>query len=452
MSSRETPRSSRDGLPSVQRNVDLPRSTALAEAALGLVLIAAGFVALLRDVPVWNAVWYAPAWYGYLLVVDAAILGRRGRSFVFGERRRLAAMLLWSIPFWFFFEGCNLVLRNWYYVFALRDLLASAIMSAIAFATVLPACLFHAELLEAFGAWCSASCPAVRIGRQTLRGVEAGGLLALLLPLAFPRGGFPLIWFAPMGLEAANYRAGGDSLLRDLEEGRCGRLWRLLAGGLWAGAIWELFNFRARCKWIYAVPGFEGSKLFEMPLAGFLGFPVLAVSAFSFLSFVQTGATGRARRLLAVVAVLGCVAIEVGMQRFTVRSHRPLLGELSGLDGGSVAALKRAGVATPERLVTAVERSGIEVLSARAGVPADALTRATAQARLALHKGMSAPVAGLLERGGIRTVGELAASEPEELSHRLAQLAAATGKQPPTLAEVRVWVRAARASGGRSVP
>jgi len=403
-------------------------------------------------VPFWNAIWYAPAWYGYLLVVDATILAVRGRSFLFGERRRLAAMLLWSIPFWFFFEGCNLVLHDWYYVFTLRDWWASVVMSAVAFATVLPACLFHAELLEALGAWRTASCRAIRVGRGTLRALGAGGILSLALPLAFPHVAFPLIWFAPMGLEAANYREGRDSLLRDLEEGRCGRLWRLLAGGLWAGAIWELFNFRARCKWIYAVPGFEGSKLFEMPLAGFLGFPVLAVSAFSFFSFVQTGAARKGRRLLAVLAVVGCIAIEVGMQRFTVRSRRPLLGELSGLDGGSVAALKRAGVATPERLVTAVERSGIEVLSARAGVPADALTRATAQARLALHKGMSAPVAGLLERGGIRTVGELAASEPEELSHRLAQLAAATGKQPPTLAEVRVWVRAARASGGRSVP
>src|SRR5262249_49768123 len=155
------------------------------------------------------------------------------------ERRRLAAMLLWSIPFWFFFEGCNLVLRNWYYVFALRDLWASAIMSAVAFATVLPACLFHAELLEAFGAWRSGSCAAVHVGRPVLRAVEAGGLLALVLPLVFPRVAFPLIWFAPIGLEAANYRSRGDSLLQDLEEGRCGRLWRLLAGGLWAGAVWE---------------------------------------------------------------------------------------------------------------------------------------------------------------------------------------------------------------------
>jgi len=282
--------------------------------------------------------------------------------------------------------------------------------------------------------------------------VGTGGALSLVLPLAFPRVAFPLIWFAPIGLEAANYRSRGDSLLQDLEEGRCGRLWRLLAGGLWAGAVWELFNFRARCKWIYAVPGFEGSKLFEMPLAGFLGFPVLALSAFSFFSFVQNRAAGKGRRLLLVLAILGCIAIEVGIQRVTVHSRRPLLEELSGLDGASVAELERAGIATPERLVRAVERSGVEVLSARAGVPADALARAEAEARLALHKGMGVPNARLLEHVEINSVQELVAADPEELSRRLPILAQSLGLRSPTLAEVRVWVYAARVSGGRSVP
>jgi hypothetical protein len=414
----------------------------------------AGLYALYWDVPVWNAVWYAPAWYGYLLILDAAIFACRGRSFVFGERRRLVAMLLWSIPFWFFFEACNLILRDWYYVFALRDRWASAVMSVVAFATVLPACLFHAELLEALGAWRTTACRAIRVGRGTLRAVGAGGLLALVLPLAFPRVAFPLVWFAPIGLEALAYRSGADSLLRDLEEGRCGRLWRLLAGGLWAGAVWELFNFRARCKWIYAIPGFEGWKLFEMPLAGFLGFPVLAVSAFGFFSFVWRGAVGRARvrRLLPVVAVLGSIAVEAAVERTTVRSRRPLLAELSGLDGASVAELERAGVATPERLVRVAEHLSVEALSARAAVPADSLARAAAQARLALHKGMGVPAADLLEQGGINSLGELAGADPEELSRRLAQLAATLGKPLPTPAEVRLWVLAARASGGRSVP
>ncbi|HEY3171206.1 MAG TPA: hypothetical protein VGK86_01395, partial [Thermoanaerobaculia bacterium] len=119
--------------------------------AAGLALFALGLWALAADVEAWNAVWYLPAWYGYLLVLDALIYARRGRSFVGGRGRELAAMMLWSIPFWLLFEAYNVRLHNWYYVFGLRTLWGSALLSTLAFATVLPACFFHAELLEAFG-------------------------------------------------------------------------------------------------------------------------------------------------------------------------------------------------------------------------------------------------------------------------------------------------------------
>ncbi len=89
--------------------------------AAGLLLLGAGSWALLRDVPRWNAVWYVAAWYGYLLILDAVLFLRRRRSFVSHERGKFLSMLLWSVPFWLFFEACNLVLRNWYYVFGLRN-------------------------------------------------------------------------------------------------------------------------------------------------------------------------------------------------------------------------------------------------------------------------------------------------------------------------------------------
>ena len=99
-------------------------------AVAGLLVLAAGLVALVRDVPVWNVAWYVPAWYGYLLIVDSLIFARRGESFVSGRRRELLEMLFWSLPFWFFFEAVNLVLRNWYYVFGYRSEWAGAAMAA----------------------------------------------------------------------------------------------------------------------------------------------------------------------------------------------------------------------------------------------------------------------------------------------------------------------------------
>jgi hypothetical protein len=419
--------------------------------AAGLLPLGVGLWAVIEDAPVWNAVWYVPAWYGYLLLVDAAIFARSGRSFVSHRRRELIAMLFWSLPFWFFFEACNLILKNWYYVFGLRSRWASAGMAALAFATVLPACLFHAELLEVFGVWQEKVCRPLRFARGLRRAVGVGGLVCVAAPLLLPRVAFPLIWFAPIGLEVANERLGAPSLIADLQQGRCGRLLRLLAGGLWAGAIWELVNSWARCKWIYTVPGFEGSKLFEMPAAGFLGFPVLAVGAFAFFSFVRTLPAAKApwRHVAPVVALAFCAMIEAKLERQTVRSRRPLLTELPALEASAAKRLRDAGVQTPERLSRAARQQGIEALSIRTALPSPILARAAGDADLAIHKGMGAPRAVLLEATGVHSVADLAREEPGALSSRLAVLAIERGQDPPQMAEVRVWVRAARASAGR---
>lgn len=414
----------------------------------GLLPLGAGLWALLQDVPRWNAVWYVPAWYGYLLILDSVLFLRRGRSFVSHERGKLLSMLLWSVPFWLFFEACNLVLRNWYYVFGLRNPLAAAVLTVVAFATVLPACLFHAELLEAFGAWERLSCRPRRIPAWMPPAVASFGAVCLASALLFPRFAFPLIWFAPVGLDALNYRSGRPSLLRDFEEGNCRKLPQLLLGGLWAGGVWELFNSWARCKWIYAVPGFETNKLFEMPLAGFLGFPVLAVVAFCFFSAVGEAAHWPLwrRRVVVAAAVLFCMAVYPALQRQTVRSLRPLLAEVSSLDAPARARLAAAGVETPERLVRAARREGIEGLSERTEISAEALRRARGASVLALHKGMGVPRAKLLEPAGIGDLGQLAREDPDALWRRLGELARRLGQDPPRLAEVRVWVSAARRS------
>ena len=76
-----------------------------------------------------------------------------------------------------------------------------------------------------------------------------------------------------MRFSPPNYRLGLDGYLRQLERGDYGQTLRLLLAGLIAGLFWEFFNFWARAKWIYTVPFFDELKLFEMPVAGFLGFP-----------------------------------------------------------------------------------------------------------------------------------------------------------------------------------
>jgi hypothetical protein len=415
--------------------------------ALGIVLFGLGLWALLADLEAWNTVWYLPAWYGYLLVLDAVIHLRHGRSWVSARRRELAAMMLWSLPFWFLFEAFNLRLANWYYVFGLRTLWGSFLMSTLAFATVLPACFFHAEVLDAFGAFRGKRWRPFRVTPRLLAACIGTGVACAVLPLLFPRWTFWMVWGAPFAIfEVVNYRSGAPSLLRDLEQGRPGRLLRFLVGGLLAGAAWELLNFWARTKWIYTVPGFEDWKLLEMPFAGFGGFPPLALSGFAYFSFVSS-LRGRIRFAVAGIAVALSVAAAVATLDRNVQSVRPVLSDLSGLDSTAVERLRASGIPTPERLDRAVRREGLIAVASRTGVPSSVLTKAAREASIALHKGMGVPAARLLEQAGIRTVADLVSAHPPALSLRLQRLAKAQGDRPPRLEHVRVWVRAARLDG-----
>jgi hypothetical protein len=417
------------------------------QGVAGVLLFLLGLWALIADLEAWNTVWYLPAWYGYLLVLDAVIAHRGGRSFVRDRRRELFGMMLWSLPFWLLFEAFNLRLHNWYYVFGLRTLWGSLLMSMLAFATVLPACFFHAELLTSLGAFEAKRWRPVRVTRGLLAVCVAAGIAAAVTPLLWPRWAFWAVWFAPLAIfEVVNYRSGAPSLLRDLEAGRPARLLRLLAGGLLAGGGWELLNFWARTKWIYTVPGFERWKLLEMPFAGFGGFPPLAVSAFAYFAFVSR-LSGRARVAAVIFASVFSIAASIAALDRNVQSVRPLLSELSGLDSAAAAKLRAAGIPTPERLERAARRGGVAALAISSGVPEDSLRRAASEASLALHKGMGAPAARLLEAAGISTVADLARADPDELTQRLSRVAADRGEEPPRPDYVRVWIRAAGEDG-----
>lgn len=439
-----------------------PASPLLSLAGLGL--IGAGLWALLTDAEGWNVIWYIPAWYGYLLLLDALILHARGHSFLFGKLRETGAMLFWSVPFWYLFEGCNLVLDNWYYVFTPRTDLARLAMGAVAFATVFPACFFHAELFRALGLGQGKHFKPWRWGRRWQTAALLLGAGSIALPLLFPSTFFWAIWWAPFWIpEVVNYRSGAPSLLRDLEQGKPARLLQMLAGGLVAGGIWELFNYWARCKWIYTVPGFEGWKIFEMPLAGFLGFPVLAVGAFSFYSLIchwirggrhwqeQPAVAARQpgwRFWAAAALATGVVLVVHQAGQANIRSLRPLLHELQALDAAHEEKLRRCGIPTPERLYRQVSSHSLEEVAQLCRIEVAVLQPAFRQAALALHKGMGADFSALLLKSGIQSVSDLANRDADSLARQLQALAASNSLPVPRLAEVRVWVRAAEPGKG----
>ena len=88
-------------------------------------------------------------------------------------------------------------------------------------------------------------------------------------------------------LDPINARLGAESLSNDVRAGRYDRLVNLALSGFLCGVLWEFWNFWAGAKWHYTVPIMERSKIFEMPLPGYFGFPPFALECFTMYVFVR---------------------------------------------------------------------------------------------------------------------------------------------------------------------
>ncbi len=432
----------------------------------GIVIMAIGLYALIFDVPQLNIFWYIFGWYGYLIILDAIIYYNQQESFLTARRRELLAMLFWSVPFWFLFEAYNFVIKNWYYVFAFKSDWQQGVFAWLSFATVLPACFFHAELLKSYNLFTNTRTPPINVHKGLQQFFLYFGILCIILPLIFPRHTFWMVWGATLGVpDVINYYNGAPSILRDLERGRPGRLYRLLVGGMIAGLVWEGMNYWARCKWIYTVPGLEEAKLFEMPIPGFLGFPVLAVEAFAFYSLLSHYLRGgrrwelrdsrqREKRapagapLAGLIAVALSVLIFIGVLNITLQSRRPLLVEFEGVTESEVTSLTAQGIRTPEEFFDAVKHTDIQPVATTTGIDAARIRQLWNQISLALHKGMGVENAVLLQSVGIRQATDLRGRDAGILHHALSESAAKHDRTVPRSAEVKVWIRAAELSGG----
>jgi len=245
----------------------------------------------------WVWIYFTPiVWTGYVLLVDGLIQSLRGESLLANSPRRFAKLAVWSVPLWLVFEAYNLRLENWAYVGLPRNPVLAGLGFVWSFATIWPAIFETAELFEALRpgrAPARAPSPRRAPGRATLLFLSLLGLVLLSVPLLLPsRAGrylFGAVWlgFIPL-LEPINYWRGGRSLLRELEQGSEATLVCFAISGVICGILWEFWNYWAQAKWVYVFPIGQGTKVFEMPLAGFLGFPVFAVECLVMFEFVGT--------------------------------------------------------------------------------------------------------------------------------------------------------------------
>ncbi|MEW6749791.1 MAG: DUF4332 domain-containing protein [Candidatus Latescibacterota bacterium] len=421
----------------------------------GPLFLATFFVLMLLRCEPFASFFYPCAWYGLIFTFDQLIRRREGRSLIVRCGPGLLLVLVWSAVTWYFFELLNLRLQNWYYVFVIDHPVVRPISSFVSFATVFPGILWIEHYLGTRRvAWHVPGRP-VRLSPRGLCWLQGAGLACLLLPLAWPVSFYPLVWLTlVLVLAPVEYRRTRESLLGQLGRGEYGPLLRLLLAGLIAGVFWESLNYWARAKWIYTVPFFDGLKVFEMPVAGFLGFPPFAVEcAVVYRFLVWQGLAPRfgqfterrasvapvAVRVTAVLAGLALAAAvdRLGVERVTIASVTPRVDQVKPLDARDRAELRRAGV----RYLTDLE--GWQGAPAwrllEESLPADRTARLRRLARLYLHQGIGVRYGNLLVEAGIDSLAELAGVGAESALERL-QFAAGD-ERVPTLPQVKVWVR-----------
>src|SRR3990172_4879657 len=142
-------------------------------------------------------------------------------------------MIPWSIFIWLIFEADNLSLENWYYINLPDSAVERWIGYAIAYGTVLPGLFETSELLETFGLFNRVKMKKTVISQEGHLVLVLFGILCLVSSVLIRDTFFPLIWVGFIfTLDPINYRAGGRSLLRDLEEGNPQKLYLLFLAGL----------------------------------------------------------------------------------------------------------------------------------------------------------------------------------------------------------------------------
>ena len=261
----------------------------------GIFLAMLGATGNALEIEPFHNLFYIFAWWAYIFIIDAVIYRIKGDSLIVSRMDEFWFLVVWSVFVWSVFELANLRLRNWQYAFIPSDRSLRWTGYFLAYASVLPGLFETAELLAAAGLAGKAKCARLNVTPELLKKLYIAGAAALILPLALPRYFFALIWIAfTLLLEPLNYSLGLRSLLRDLKRGEPQKLYQLLAAGLICGLLWEFWNFKAGAKWTYTLPLAGGFKLFEMPAAGYLGFPLFAVECYAiynFISYLRHGKT-----------------------------------------------------------------------------------------------------------------------------------------------------------------
>ena len=439
--------------------------------------LAAGLlVAVIAELLMFKAVepvasnFYLFIWWAYILTVDAVVYCIQGNSLILSRTREFLLMMPWSVAFWLLFEMLNLRLENWYYANVTPYGWIRWPGYFFSYATVLPGIFETMELLACLGLFRRATIKRRIFSPASFPIYYAFGILFFILPLAFPHYFFPLVWIAFIFLlDPINYVHGSPSLIRDWEEGTPCTFYLLLTAGLICGGLWEFWNFWAHTKWIYTVPFFEELKLFEMPAAGFLGFPPFAVECYVMYNVVSLFRGHRtwlhntpanvssrplSRKLIAGTAVAMVVFYALAfraLDRYTVNSYITPLGEIPFLPPEAVSLLHQAGVQSASDVLDwCAKESNTKRLVDQAHLSEKEFLNMVEYFRLASLEWMGVDNVVLLQKAGVSSLAALVRQDPRDL-HHIVHAQALPGDKLPSRAMIRLWIRSAQAADDRQV-
>ena len=428
----------------------------------GIFLLILSEIFLFKKIDPFYRWFYCFAWWSYILTIDAVIYRLKGNSLILSRTKEFLLMIPWSIFIWLIFEAANLSLENWYYINLPNSTVERWLGYAVAYGTVLPGIFETTELLETILVFKKSPMKKVVISQEGHRVFILLGVLCLVSSVLLPKYFFPLIWVGFIFLlEPFNYRFGGRSILKDLEEGNPRKIYLLLTSGLICGFLWEFWNFWAHSKWIYTVLFFDEMKGFEMPVLGFLGFPPFAIQAYVMYNCISLFRFGRSWEesayrlhlekkarpftmiLTAILIVSFSILIFRAIDLKTVDSYEACLQDAYWIDPRYRKEMPKVGIATLDDLILKTrDKKERDETALRLLIPKEKLIHWIEKTQLVQLKGLGIENLWLLEKVGIHSISALASEDPEKLYIKLEQVF--QSGPLPRKAKIRIWVKEAR--------
>ena len=221
---------------------------------------------------------FTPIWLGYILIINALTLSRKGSCLLTKEPLYLLSLFLLSAIFWWYYEYLNTYIRNWHYI-GTEELTTAEIIihSSFAYATVLPAVLSTTEWLNTIPRLNRPSRQLwkLQISRPRSWAIVSWlvGSITLTLAALWPETLFPLVWIAPLFVIAGlKYLLEGKTIFSVLARGNWQPILLPALAALCCGFFWELWNVKSFAHWEYSVPYVQAFHLFEMPILGYAGY------------------------------------------------------------------------------------------------------------------------------------------------------------------------------------